>query len=225
MGLALGGEALKVASGIRTHIEPGARKTLGSIPNILFTPWEPVSGETCTYLGAVERDIPLEFGELPSLAQAEAIRTEKHERLADLRSSNAAEWEIRVAETLDRWGEMLVASVTHGHPTCDLTIQAFRVNDIVIAGMNAEVFYETGLALRAQSPFEHTFINGYTNGTTYYLPRAEDYPPGGWQIDATYAVPDMLFQFHLFPVAFREDSEQRAVAATLGLLDELAVPH
>jgi hypothetical protein len=35
----------------------------------------------------------------------------------------------------------------------------------------------------------------------------------------------MLFQFHLFPVAFREDSEQRAVAATLGLLDELAVPH
>jgi hypothetical protein len=224
MGLALGGEALKVASGIRTHIRPGARKPLGNIANILFTPWEPVSGETCTYLGAVEQDLPLEFGELPSLAQAEAVRTEKQQRLADLRSRNAAEWEIRVAETFDRWGEMLVASVKHGHPTCDLTIQAFRVNDIVIAGMNAEVFYETGLALRAQSPFKHTFINGYTNGTTYYLPRAEDYPPGGWKIDAAYAVPDMLFQFHLFPVAFRDDSEQRAVAATLGLLEDLSVP-
>ena len=152
MGLALGGEALKVASGIRTHIKPGARKPLGNIANILFTPWEPVSGETCTYLGAVEQDLPLEFGELPPLAQAEAIRTEKQQRLADLRSRNAAEWEIRVAETFDRWGEMLVASVKHGHPTCDLTIQAFRVNDIVIAGMNAKVFYETGLALRARSP-------------------------------------------------------------------------
>jgi len=117
MGLALGGEALKVASGIRTHIKPGARTPLGNIANILFTPWEPVSGETCTYLGAVEQDLPLEFGELPSLAQAEAIRTEKQQRLADLRSRNAAEWEIRVAETLDRWGEMLVASVKHGHPT------------------------------------------------------------------------------------------------------------
>ena len=74
------------------------------------------------------------------------------------------------------------------------------------------------IALRA------TFINGYTNGTTYYLPRAEDYPPGGWKIDAGYAVPDMLFQFHLFPVAFRDDSEQRAIAATLGLLEDLSVP-
>ena len=223
MGLALGGEALKVASGIRTHIKPGARKPLGNIANILFTPWEPVSGETCTYLGASSRtclsnlanyrhwrkpkpSVPRSSSDWPTCAAA----TPPNGRFASRRRSTA--------------GGDLVASVKHGHPTCDLTIQAFRVNDIVIAGMNAEVFYETGLALRAQSPFKHTFINGYTNGTTYYLPRAEDYPPGGWRIDAAYAVPDMLFQFHSFPVAFRDDSEQRAVAATLGLLEDLSVP-
>ena len=222
MGMALGGEALKVAAGIRTHVRPGARKPLGKIANILFTPWEPVSGDSCTYLGAAEQVLPLEFGELPSLPEAEAIRAEWQQRLAALRERDAQEWEIRVAETFERWSRALVDAVRHGHPTCDLFIHAIRVNDIVIAGMNAEVFFETGLAIKAQSPFEHTFVLGYTDGTTYYLPRAEDYPAGGWKIDASYAVPDLIFQHHLHPVAFRPDSEQRAIEATVGLIKQLA---
>jgi len=55
-----------------------------------------------------------------------------------------------------------------------------------------------------------------------YLPRAEDYPAGGWKLDASYAVPDLMLQAFLQPVAFRPDAEQRAVEGTVGLIKQLA---
>ena len=220
-GIALGGEALKVAASIRTHVRPGARKPLGNIPNILFTPWEPVEGETSAVLGAMEEVLPLEFVELPPLDEAKAIRAEWQQKVSELTEREAPDWQIRVAEAYEGWSRALVDAVEHGHPTCELVIHVLRINDIVIAGINAEMFYETGLAIRARSPFKDTFANGYTNGTTYYLPRAEDYPEGGWDIHASYAVPDLIFQFHHYPAAFHPDSERRVVEATLGLIDKL----
>ena len=221
-GMVLGGEALKVAANIRTDKRPGARKPLGNVPNILFTPWEPVRGETCTYLGAAEQAVPLEFIALPSLAEAEAIHTHWQETLDQRVERDAQEWEIRYAEKFVLWASVLVEAVKNGHPAADLNIQALRINDIVIAGMNVETFYETGLSIRAQSPFKDTFVLGFTNGSMSYLPRAEDYPDGGWKLDASYAVPDLLFQSYLQPVAFRPDAEQRAIAGTLAVIGQLA---
>ena len=89
--------------------------------------------------------------------------------------------------------------------------------------MNVETFYETGLTIKEKSPFADTFVLGYTNGSTSYLPRAEDYPEGGWKLDGAYAVPDLIFQGYVQPVAFLPDSEQRAVDGTLSLIKTLAV--
>ena len=87
---------------------------------------------------------------------------------------------------------------------------------------NLETFYETGLSIKAQSPFANTFVCGYTNGVGGYLPRAEDYPAGGWKLDGTYAVPDMLFQFWNIPTALHPSSEQRAVEGTLKAIQEVS---
>ena len=87
--------------------------------------------------------------------------------------------------------------------------------------MNVETFFETGLEIRERSPFAHTFVLGYSNGLVAYLPRAEDYPPGGWSIDVDYAVPDLIPQAWALPVILRADSERRAVDLSLDLLSRI----
>ena len=141
--------------------------------------------------------------------------------LDERRHRDALDWEIRVATRYRHWARRLVAAVEHGRPACDLHLQAIRINDVVIAAMDCEAFFETGLEIRARSPIDDTFVLGYTNGTFGYLPRADDYPPGGWDIDASYAVPDLMPQaWPQQPVALHS-TERRAVEGTLDLIASL----
>jgi len=221
VGLELGGEVLKVAAGIRTNTRAGERRPVGNVPNILFTPWEPITAVGGTQLAAAEATISLDYIELPSLERAESILAHWQQTLDERRNRDAQEWELRVAEKYEHWAQVLVEAVEHGHPTSELYVQAIRVDDIVIAGMNAETFFETGLEIKARSPLPNTFVLGVTNGTIGYLPREQDYPPDGWDIDASYAVPDLIFQVHPHPVALRPDSERRAVEGSLELIGQL----
>jgi hypothetical protein len=221
VGWTLGSEVLKVAADIRTHVKPGERTPLGNIPNILFTPWIPVEDETSTYLNAVEEFLPLEYIELPPLEEALAIQEKWHQVLAERRTKGAQPWEMRVAAHFANWADGLVQAIRAGHPTLDLMLQAIRINDIVLATLNVEAFFETGLAVKARSPIKHTQVLGYSNGVVCYLPRAEDYPPGGWKVSELYAVPDLYVQSYTLPVALHPDSEQLAVDHLTALIQQL----
>jgi hypothetical protein len=116
----------------------------------------------------------------------------------------------------------LVEAVEDGHPTADLILQGIRVNDIVFAALNVEAFFETGLEVKDRSPYEHTLVFGYTNGSIAYLPREEDYPPGGWKLTERYALPDRMPQAYGLPVALHPDSEQVAVDHLAEMIRALA---
>jgi neutral ceramidase len=221
VGTMLGAEALRVASGIRTHVEPGERRLLGHVPNILFRTWEPVRGATCTFLGAAEESVELQYMELPSLHDAVKLRVQWERALANGIRDHAADWEIRVARKFRDWAVRLVAAVENGGSTHELRLQAIRVNDIVLAGMSMETFFETGVAIKEASPVAHTQVLGYTNGLTGYLPRKEDYPSGGWQLNETYNVPDLYVQAYLMPVALQPDAERVAVDRVVELIRSL----
>ena len=221
VGLALGGEALRVAAGIRTNTKAGERRPLGNVPNILFTPWEPVDGDTCTHLAALETVVPLDYDELPSLEKAQAILEHWQRTAEERRSGDALDWEIRAAQKYEHWARNLVTAVEDGRPTHELRLQAIRVNDIVLSALNMEVFFETGLDIRARSPHPDTFVLGYTNGLFGYLPRGEDYPDGGWRVDGSYALPDLLPQAWGMPVILHPDSAERAADASLELIGKL----
>ena len=221
LGLELGGEALKVAAGIRTNTRAGERRPLGNVPNILFTPWEPVDGETCTHFAAAETTVPLEYDELPSAERARSIRAHWRRTREERVAGGALDWEVRAAKKYEHWATKLVAAVETGDPTHDLRLQAIRVNDVVLVAMNMEIFFETGLEIRERSPVAHTFVLGYTNGCFGYLPRGEDYPDGGWKIDESYALPDLIPQAWAMPVILHPDSARRAVEASLELIGTL----
>ena len=221
-GLVLGGEVVKVAANIRTAVQrSGQRKPFGSVPNILFWAWEPVDGDTSTYLGALDKLIKFEFIELPSLEEAESIHREWKQRLSNARAKDARDWEVSVAKRFTHWSSKLVQAVHRGNPPQDVVIQAIRVNDIVLASISVEAFFETGRTIKAQSPFKHTQFLGYSNGSVAYLPRAEDYPPGGWKLTERYAVPDLFFQSYSLPVAFRPETEQMVVEEVSNLIERL----
>jgi hypothetical protein len=222
VGFELGGEVLKVAAGIRTNTRAGARTTLGGVPNILFTPWERVDGDGPTALAVVEDVVTLEYGELPSLEEARAIHAHWQKELEERSARDAQLWMVRTARKYECWARVLVEAVEDGHPTCDLLVQAVRVNDLAIVGINAETFFETGLEVRARSSLPDTLVLGYTNGVVSYLPRAQDYPEGGWRADASYAVPDLLPQAWQLPVAFRPDSADRVADLAVSLVERLA---
>ncbi len=66
-------------------------------------------------------------------------------------------------------------------PTTVITLQAFRVGDLGIGAAPCEVFAETGLAIKNQSPFKATFIIELANGYAGYLPTPEQHGWGGYE--------------------------------------------
>lgn len=224
IGTMLAGEVLTAAAGLRSHLRRGERTWLRSLlgKGMTLTPWVPVEGETCTYLGAAAETLPLDLIPLPSLDEAEEIRAERQRELEAARASGQ-ERTIQVATRFAVWGDQLVEAVRAHRPTTwDFALQALRINDIVLVGISAEAFAGTGLALKARSPFTHTEVLGYTNGCACYLPKAQDYPKGGWQVRGRYQIPDLVFQSYMLPTGLQPDSEQRVVDRALGLIRQLS---
>jgi hypothetical protein len=56
--------------------------------------------------------------------------------------------------------------------------------------MPLEPFAEVGVALKASSPFAATMVSGYSNGMLGYLPVAEAYPEGGYEVWVTPFAPE-----------------------------------
>lgn len=66
-------------------------------------------------------------------------------------------------------------------PTVQVRLQAVRIGDLGIAAIPCEVFAETGLAIKAGSPFETTFAIELANGYHGYLPTPGAHKLGGYE--------------------------------------------
>jgi hypothetical protein len=54
-------------------------------------------------------------------------------------------------------------------------IMGLRVGDFVLITFSGEVFSQIGLNIKKSSPYEFTFVSGYTNGSVGYSPTPEAY--------------------------------------------------
>lgn len=222
LGTLLAGEVLKVAAEIHTHVKLGERVPLGNIPNILFHPWEPVQDEEPGILGAAEELVKLHFIELPPLEQAQALYEKWSKQRQEKEKSGAQDWEIRLASTYELAYQRTVEAIQQKDPTADLDVQVFRIGDVILAGLSVEAFTETGLKIKARSPFKNTIPLGWTNHSIAYLPQKEDYPAGGFKLGEVYHVPDLFVQAYLLPTALQPEAEQIAVDKAVELIQGLA---
>src|SRR5262249_7982708 len=55
--------------------------------------------------------------------------------------------------------------------------------DVAIVGCNIEPFCEIGMNIKRSSAFPLTMMGSYTNGRMAYMPTAEEWPKGGYEVE------------------------------------------
>jgi hypothetical protein len=63
----------------------------------------------------------------------------------------------------------------------DIVLQVFRIGDLGVAAIPFETFAETGLEIKAKSPFQPSFTISFANGSYGYLPTPEQHELGGYE--------------------------------------------
>jgi hypothetical protein len=76
-----------------------------------------------------------------------------------------------------------------GTPPSRFNVTAARVGDIAFIGLSGEVLTEIGMAIKAASPYKHTFVITHCNGAHGYLPPEHLYIEGGYEISSSSFAP------------------------------------
>jgi hypothetical protein len=75
-------------------------------------------------------------------------------------------------------------------PWRELNITVARLGDIAFVGLGGEVLSEIGKAIKAASPFTHTFVITHCNGAAGYVPPKQLYVEGGYEIRTSPFAPE-----------------------------------
>ncbi len=74
-------------------------------------------------------------------------------------------------------------------PPTSLNVTVARVGNVAFVGLSAEVLTEIGMAIKAGSPYQHTFVITHCNGSSGYLPPEHLYVEGGYEITSSAFAP------------------------------------
>ena len=144
-------------------------------------------------LRIISREIPLPTRQIgdPDLLAAEFS---EHAAVLDrLRVIGAADETIRHETMLAKRAAMRAALARDlaGRSQRAVEIQGIAFGpDIALLAMSAEPFVKIGQRIKAHSPFPSTLVSGYSNVGWAYLPTADAYPLGGYEVEVTPFAPE-----------------------------------
>ena len=75
--------------------------------------------------------------------------------------------------------------IPQNYKTTALNVTVAKVGKVAFVGLGGEVLSEIGMAIKAASPFEQTFIITHCNGTSGYLPPQHLYVQKGYEIKSS----------------------------------------
>jgi hypothetical protein len=109
-----------------------------------------------------------------------AVRKPTPEQLAKAREMLAhPEWPDKLPH--QRTYARRVVQQHEAPATLSVILQSVRIGELGIAAIPFETFVETGLELKAKSPFKPTFTISFANGSYGYLPTPEQHRLGGYE--------------------------------------------
>jgi hypothetical protein len=89
-------------------------------------------------------------------------------------------------------------------PDVEISLTAFRIGHLVLAGISGELMNEIGMEIKKQSPFSNTVIMTHCNGSSGYICTDKAFSEGGYEIQVTRLMPgaegavssELLQMFH-----------------------------
>jgi hypothetical protein len=129
---------------------------------------------------------------LPTLAPDVAAVRDFRERFSARREALAAEgadaYRLRHPEAMVAWADdaLAAAQLPPDERRLPFPVQALRLGPVAIVALAGEVFVRIGQEIVRRSPIAHTVPLGYSNGLLGYVPTADAYPLGGYEVDDAY---------------------------------------
>lgn len=185
LGERLGLEAARV----RLEIDPVPRKerlveVVQSGADLGMYEDEPI-GEPDDTLRVVNTMATLPVGDFPSVEDAQNQFDSAAENLNQTRTTGT-EAEIKLAvSNAKRAGFVLSNARRTADGPMSMPVQAMRIGPAALVAIPVEAFCEIGIAVKAESPAAQTLFSGYTNGYMGYMPMADNFEEGGYEIDTT----------------------------------------
>ncbi len=138
------------------------------------------------------RDIALPLIAQPPLDEARARVREAQAHLDELKQRGAAAADIEAATFATKRANMALSRAeTYGDKeSFPAELHVLQIGPAVFAGTEGEPFAEIGMAIKAGSPFPATWFGGYTGGWAGYIPTADAYPLGGYEVDTSPFAPE-----------------------------------
>ncbi len=110
-----------------------------------------------------------------------AVRKPTEEQLAYAKQVLAKREDAERYHRLERIYAERLLSMQNLPDTFSVPLQAFRIGPWAVCAIPFEVFAETGLKMKADSPLGPTFVISHANGSYGYLPSAEQHKLGGYE--------------------------------------------
>ena len=183
LGRMLGGEVLKVWSGLRSHRKRALPTYIPSVSPYWLYEYEsiPIGDEGVLQASEMEMTLPL-----TPFAPIEEMRRERDDwafKLRDVIARNGRESERNVAERFAYWSNLRLATAEKHPDPLPLTfpLQVIQIGEITIAAIPFETMNETGFAIQRLASDRNVFVLGYSNGIVTYLPTPTVSREGGME--------------------------------------------
>ncbi len=182
----------------------------------------------------VYKTIELQCQPIPRREQFEAELTARQEFIDNLKTDPALTWVcginlpeqfspeqkiqiVRLQMECLKAGLQMLDRGKLPRTTLPITLGAVRIGDVAAFLTPGENFTETGMIIRARSPFVHTLICGDTNGLFGYIGTDQDIGRGGYETDSFWKM--LYFGGVRLPPA--KGSAGRIIETAIELLNKL----
>jgi neutral ceramidase len=185
LGTRLGLEAAKV----RLEIDPVPRKerlieVVPSGADLGMYEDEP-TGEPDDTLRIVNHFVDLPATDMPTVADAQAEYDTLEAKLHEVRKTGDTDAIKEAVKNAKRAGITLSSARIGETGAVNMRIQAIRIGVAALVGTPIEAFAEIGAAVKERSHAEQTLFSGYSNGYQGYMPMADAYEFGGYEVNTT----------------------------------------